>query len=211
MSYQSKAKDSFQTKIRLFVYYRVSRDIPEFELGDFVSFSISPDLVREYTTVYWQEHVDFKIRKKTIKEIEKQIDEIETDRKTLIKDCEEHYVKQRFPEIFPKSDFDTLMKAEACYYCGITLKEINQLAELQLLQKKNLRGWTLEIDRLDPNLEYTPDNCEMCCYWCNNAKTDEFTATEFKPIGEQIAIALRKRLRRLRFMDDGAGMTVIKK
>lgn len=26
----------------------------------------------------------------------------------------------------------------------------------------------------------------MACYWCNNAKTDEFTAEEFKEIGKEI-------------------------
>ncbi|HPT73200.1 MAG TPA: hypothetical protein PLE74_13070, partial [Candidatus Cloacimonadota bacterium] len=48
------------------------------------------------------------------------------------------------------------------------------------------RGWTLEIDRKKPNLEYEEDNCVMCCYWCNNAKTDEFDDVEFLPIGNAI-------------------------
>jgi hypothetical protein len=36
----------------------------------------------------------------------------------------------------------------------------------------------------------------MACYWCNNAKTDEFTAEEFKPIGEAIGAALMARINR---------------
>jgi hypothetical protein len=35
----------------------------------------------------------------------------------------------------------------------------------------------------------------MSCYWCNNAKTDEFDDIEFKPIGELIGKTLRKRLK----------------
>ena len=52
----------------------------------------------------------------------------------------------------------------------------------------------LEIDRKRPNEEYTTDNSVLCCYWCNNAKTDEFCATEFKAIGEEIGKIWRKRL-----------------
>jgi hypothetical protein len=51
----------------------------------------------------------------------------------------------------------------------------------------------------------------MCCYWCNNAKTDEFTPTEFKFIGQMIGNIWNTRLRASRFVDDGAGITVIKK
>ena len=53
----------------------------------------------------------------------------------------------------------------------------------------------MEIDRKAPNQEYSDDNCEPICYWCNNAKTDEFSAEEFKPIGMAIGNALRARLK----------------
>jgi len=35
----------------------------------------------------------------------------------------------------------------------------------------------------------------MSCYWCNNAKTDEFTAEEFAVIGKAIAMVWHDRLR----------------
>ena len=60
--------------------------------------------------------------------------------------------------------------------------------------EKNFRGWNLEIDRLNSNFEYKPDNCAMACYWCNNAKTDEFTEDEFMVIGEAIKNVWRERL-----------------
>ncbi|WP_188117205.1 hypothetical protein [Campylobacter concisus] len=34
----------------------------------------------------------------------------------------------------------------------------------------------------------------MACYWCNNAKTDEFSPEEFKPIAEGIREVWNKRL-----------------
>jgi hypothetical protein len=211
MSYVTKAKDSFKTKINLFIYYSVSHGKNDFTFEDFKSFSIDRQLVEEYTTIYWQEAVDFKIRNKTIREIEFQITKFEKENIEFIKQCESWYIKEVFPKIFPVGDFEAMIKADKCFYCGITTKEITQLANLRKLRKKNLRGWSLEIDRLDSNYEYTPQNCEMCCYWCNNAKTDEFTPTEFKFIGQMIGNIWNTRLRASRFVDDGAGITVIKK
>jgi len=36
----------------------------------------------------------------------------------------------------------------------------------------------------------------MACYWCNNAKTDEFDGDEFKEIGEAIKKVWKKRLKK---------------
>jgi 5-methylcytosine-specific restriction endonuclease McrA len=52
----------------------------------------------------------------------------------------------------------------------------------------------MEVERFDSNLEYTKDNCAMACYWCNNAKTDEFTKEEFQPIADQIKLVWETRL-----------------
>ena len=38
----------------------------------------------------------------------------------------------------------------------------------------------MEIDRIDPSGDYSKENIVLCCYWCNNAKTDEFSYFEFK-------------------------------
>ena len=52
----------------------------------------------------------------------------------------------------------------------------------------------MEIDRKEPNLEYTKENCVWCCYWCNNAKTDEFKYKEFKKVGAVIETIWNDRL-----------------
>lgn len=87
-------------------------------------------------------------------------------------------------------------KDRECNYCGIKESEIEQLIKRNLITTKRLstRGIKMEIDRLEANKGYIKDNIVTACYWCNNAKTDEFTADEFEPIGLLIGHALKKRL-----------------
>ncbi|MCD6366675.1 MAG: hypothetical protein J7L46_03955, partial [Bacteroidales bacterium] len=48
------------------------------------------------------------------------------------------------------------------------------------------RGKHMEVDRTAPNGKYEIKNIELCCYWCNNAKTDEFSEKEFICIANAI-------------------------
>jgi len=70
------------------------------------------------------------------------------------------------------------------------------LVEKGQLNTKRLltRGSYMEVVRIELNKGYEEGNLVLSCYWCNNAKTDEFTATEFKPIGELIGQTLKARL-----------------
>lgn len=84
-----------------------------------------------------------------------------------------------------------------CFYCGLTEAEIKQLSErgkIHTKRNKN-RGKTLELERVEPNEGYDNlENLRLACFWCNNAKSDEFTAEEFRPIANKIGDALRARL-----------------
>ena len=84
----------------------------------------------------------------------------------------------------------------ACEYCELTERDFHQLTECGLIRTKRLstRGNTLEFDCRDPEQGYTRDNVALCCYWCNNAKTDEFTSDEFKPVALALAAVWRQRL-----------------
>lgn len=84
-----------------------------------------------------------------------------------------------------------------CCYCGITEKQLGLLGKKELLKTKRIknRGHSLEIDRKLPNLEYSDQNCCMACYWCNNAKTDEFSPSEFKEIARGINKVWNERLK----------------
>jgi len=93
-------------------------------------------------------------------------------------------------------------KNRECKYCGISEADIQRLlAENKILRKNiDIRGKSMEIDRKDPKKGYIhrgedDSNIVICCYWCNNAKTDEFDAEEFEPIGEAMRKVWEKRLR----------------
>lgn len=194
--YKAKTKDSFNTKWKLFLFnYVISKYTPDKLIFDeFLKFEIDDEIVQIYSAEYWQ-----KDRKDTIKEL--QIDKIYETLKSLDiknielkKECFVHYEKYFTENVFPKDEFLNLLKEEKCHYCNLTIEMVKQLAKNKNLFKKNERGWSLEIDRKNSNLEYKKDNCVMSCYWCNNAKTDEFTYLEFKEIGQSFEVVWNKRL-----------------
>ncbi len=100
-----------------------------------------------------------------------------------------------------------------CHYCGITEPEIKALRDKNKIRTKRwtTRGRTLEIDRMAPEESYDNlENLVFCCYWCNNAKTDEFTPEEFRKVGEVIAgIWESRRVRPERFASDGSEMRLV--
>ncbi|MEZ5197500.1 MAG: hypothetical protein R2764_14225 [Bacteroidales bacterium] len=192
--YRSKSKDSFKTKKNLFIFHLAINSKEEFSIDDFEKFEITDGLVKKYTSEYWQQFEDYQINGISIKVIEGKIKDLETMNSGLLKTCENKYVEQ-FNSKFSELEFIELLNIEKCHYCKITKSEIEKLGENLKLNKKSFRGWTLEIDRLNSNFEYSPKNCVMACYWCNNAKTDEFTESEFLQIGETINKIWKNRLK----------------
>ncbi len=90
-----------------------------------------------------------------------------------------------------------LSQERKCYYCHITEQDINTLIEFKKLKTKRLvtRGRTLELDRKIPNPDYNDlKNLVLCCYWCNNAKTDTFSEQEFLRVGAVFAEVWREKL-----------------
>ena len=73
-------------------------------------------------------------------------------------------------------------KDRQCEYCLIRESEIKDLINQGKIYTKRLttRGRTMEVDRKDPKGHYEINNLIMSCYWCNNAKTDEFSYEEFR-------------------------------
>jgi 5-methylcytosine-specific restriction endonuclease McrA len=194
--YNTKANDSFTTKLNLYLFSKaVKQNLNDLNLEDFRSFEIGKELVDLYSTEYWQYEPEHElVPGLTNDAIYKLIDMIKKEYKDVITELKNDYVKNQFSVIYPISDFDKLLQGDTCAYCKITTEEIIELADHKQLHKKNYRGWTLEIDRLDSNLEYKKENCVMACYWCNNAKTDEFTGDEFMSIGSEIRKIWNKRL-----------------
>lgn len=71
-----------------------------------------------------------------------------------------------------------------CEYCrlpGDTIK-----AGYGHYFRKGTRGKRLEVDRIKSKEPYSPDNCVLACYPCNNAKSDVFSYEDFLEIGKAI-------------------------
>ena len=93
-------------------------------------------------------------------------------------------------EIFHEDNFN-----RSCHYCNISESEIEVLCNDGKIKTKRIysRGRTMEVDQVEPAAGYGIENIKLCCYWCNNAKTDEFTATEFKAIASAISTVWKNR------------------
>jgi 5-methylcytosine-specific restriction endonuclease McrA len=193
--YRQKAKDSFTTKLNLFIYNLVISKQTTLDATEFRKFEISDNLVLSYSANYWQTDRKEYVLGTEMKpdDIFKEMNKFKTSNNELIKNMEGQYV-DNFEEVFPLIGFKELVENQECAYCKISIEMVNQLAKVQKLFKKSERGWSLEIDRKNSNKEYAKDNCVMACYWCNNAKTDEFTHDEFVEIGKAIQSVWEKRL-----------------
>ncbi|WP_340153444.1 hypothetical protein [uncultured Marivirga sp.] len=201
MTYLSKSNDSFKSRLRIFLFEKVinGKTVNPSQLREFLRYDLlsRKDLIKKYTAdFYHTERLD------KLPGTDLQIDaiyvamkEAERKLKAELPKWRKAYFNDVFKGQFHQSKFNELLEAKQCHYCKITIDEIMELIENQKLFKKNERGWRMEIDRKEPNQEYSDENCVPACYWCNNAKTDEFTAEEFKPIGMTIGEALLKRLK----------------
>ena len=144
--------------------------------------------------------------------------ELQVDRKTLTKwEVELKPEMQRLSTLrkiwskkFTTTEFNRFSEwlttiNRSCFYCQITEEDIDLLIRHNLIVTKRLktRGRKLEIERREPNAAYDElDNLVFCCYWCNNAKTDEFTEAEFRPIGEVMRNIWDERLHRARELEE---------
>ncbi|MBL7113797.1 MAG: hypothetical protein ISS19_17800 [Bacteroidales bacterium] len=132
---------------------------------------------RKQLSEWWEE----------LKEERKKISEVRTlfNRKK--------FQKVSFPEFY---DWYQNQRNQ-CHYCGLTQGEIDILIKDEKIKTRRLktRGRKLELERRHPNLDYDQiDNLVLCCYWCNNSKSDEFTESEFGPIGIEIGKIWKNRL-----------------
>jgi 5-methylcytosine-specific restriction endonuclease McrA len=77
---------------------------------------------------------------------------------------------------------------ELCEYCDLPGDTEKYYHTRFRKDKKgrDRRGHNLEVDRKDNNQPYSPENCVLACYPCNNAKSDVFSYEEFLKIGETI-------------------------
>lgn len=177
---------SFKTKLDVFLFHRciTKRRIESVELSEFKWFKIEKEILELYNKA-WQLEADDKLSEDnlTISEIDEKIEKWTKENKEFIKEIFNEYRILFITDYFPFSQFEELYpknpEDRICTYCRITDKDIEMLDNNGKIYTKRTRGFSMEIDRIEPNKEYSPDNCVLACYWCNNAKSDEFTLDEF--------------------------------
>ncbi len=92
-----------------------------------------------------------------------------------------------------------------CHYCGLSEMESQQIVMNGVLNSNRFpqngkvgqgtsRGMWLEVDRLNPKGNYGRDNCVLCCYFCNNDKSDVFSGELYKDFFQNRVEFLRKLL-----------------
>lgn len=71
-----------------------------------------------------------------------------------------------------------------CAYCKTPIRLIEALIEAGRLQTRTvkgagIRGPRLELERRDPRAPYSPANCALICYYCNNDKSYIYSEAEY--------------------------------
>jgi len=200
--YRDKLNTSFDLRLNYYLFNHLIRygNYNHLLVDDFLEFDITPELI----SIYHKANMikSGKIEGGIIITVEK-IDDIllEWDKdyqqleSEFYKKYESFFHEQLLPiktfiRIYPKN-----IKLRKCYYCDITEPQIIKLRKNGIIKTKNKRGSVLEIDRLNSDYEYTSKNIVLACYWCNNAKTDEFSSKEFKKhVGPGIKKIWEKRM-----------------
>lgn len=192
---------SFNTKLELFLFDRAIRlrSLKDLAPKEFQSFQISESVSSLYQKA-WQLCEEDKLSEDgiTMQALDILIESWYEQQTELKEELLRQYKALFVTEYFPFSDFEKLFPLDpnkrVCHYCNITDHEVSILRSRGRLFTKRQRGYLMEVDRIKPNYEYSKENCVLACYWCNNAKTDEFSLDEFSEhIGPSIETVWKER------------------
>jgi len=109
-------------------------------------------------------------------------------RRIVAKQKNAHLTEYSFEVKFQKNQFVNWFAEQyekqdgRCYYCGTRQDDINRLIKEGVLTSKRFktRGRNLELERLDSGCNaYSPQNCTLVCYFCNNDKSDVVSSQHY--------------------------------
>ncbi len=94
-----------------------------------------------------------------------------------------------------------------CHYCKLTEIESQELVMTGILTSNRFpqkgiigqgtsRGVWLEVDRLNPKEKYSRENSVLCCYFCNNDKSDIFNNEDYFKFRQHRVEFLREKLKK---------------
>ena len=71
-----------------------------------------------------------------------------------------------------------------CYYCSTSIFDIQKLIKTKVIKERKIRygcrGKNFEIDKINNDKGYTQNNCVLCCYYCNNDKSNTIDGVIYK-------------------------------
>jgi len=198
--YDSLVRRSCETKLNYLLYKKLilKRNISK-PLEHYSSSKISKQVIKIYADDY-QDMKSVRERNRGFKAYkQKETDEVYN----FFIAYREYFSKEILNRKRFREDFyykDKGKEKRVCHYCKITEKQLELLANNQLINTKRYyrRGKTMEVDKIDPNGEYTLENIVLACYMCNNAKSDEFSVEEFEEIGVAIGRIWSDRLQKIK-------------
>jgi hypothetical protein len=94
--------------------------------------------------------------------------------KRLVKVSERRKIK-----VMSYEDFLSFTEIEECVYCGETVSWIKYSSRKPALYRYNL-------DKKENSLDYSKENCVVCCKGCNYIKSNKFTYEQMLEIGALI-------------------------
>lgn len=193
---------SFKTKLDVFLFdICINKELLEnFSTDNFHHFEITDKVLTLYEKA-WQLLEADKLSEDgpTMKDIDNSIQNWHNQntefKELLLKEYKFLFQREYFPYSEFEKKFDQDPNNRICHYCRITDKDIELLRNQRKIKTKQFRGYSMEIDRINSNREYRPENVVLACYWCNNAKSDEFTSKEFSShIGPGIGDVWEERI-----------------
>lgn len=129
MSYRAKSNDSFNTRLRFFIFDCVINNIP-FTEDDFIDFTADDNLIYLYTAKYYHTKRDLPFEGSnslTVDEIYRKIKEVKTQNNDSIKTLKERYFNEVFKTNLPEDEYNNLINTKECHYCKITIKKLRNL------------------------------------------------------------------------------------